>query len=139
MTWSPLRTFAVSIVYAALLLLGIVRYNHAADFFVTAIVRDVPMKSGETIYKDYYVNAGTNNGLRKGLVIEATRKLPGYDNINSKLLGDLSVKIARLKLIHVDKTISVARLMKFYDKDTTPLSGIDAVMIGDLIEVADKQ
>jgi hypothetical protein len=111
----------------------------ATDFIVMSVVRDFPMKTGDTMYKDFYVNAGSNNGLRKGLFLEATRKMPAYDNMNSKLGGDTSVKIARLRLIHVDKNISVARLVKFYEKEITPLSGVDSVMIGDFIEVAEKQ
>ena len=72
----------------------------AAEFFVTSVVREVPMKSGEVAYKDFYINAGTNNGLRMGITIDAMRKLPVNDNINSKLLGDSTVRIARLKLDH---------------------------------------
>src|SRR5262245_19915721 len=101
-----LKAIGLNLIYVTLLMLGIVQYNHASDFFVTSVVREFPMKSGDAIYKDYYVNAGTNNGLRKGLTIEAVRKISAFDNINSKLLGDTPVKIARLKLIHVDKTIS---------------------------------
>jgi hypothetical protein len=113
--------------------------SHATDFIVMSVVRDFPMKLGETTYKDFYINAGSNNGLRKGLLLEAVRKMPAYDNMNSKLGGDTSIKIAKLRLIHVDKNISVARLVKFYEKETTPLAAIDSVMIGDFIEVAEKQ
>lgn len=113
--------------------------SHAADFFVTAVLREFPMKSGETIYKDYYINAGANNGLRQGAFIEAIRKMPAYDNVNSKLVGDTQVKIGRLQLIHVDKGLSIARLVVLYEKDKRPLIGHDAVMIGDLIQVAEKQ
>ena len=112
---------------------------HAAEFFITSVIRDFPMRAGEKLYKDYYVNAGTNNGLREGAFIEAVRKVPIFDNINSKLLGDTGIKIARLKIIHVDKNVSIARMVKFYDKETTPQTGFDDVMIGDLIRVAEKQ
>lgn len=111
----------------------------AADFFVTSQIRDVPMKAGEPVLRDYYVNAGTNNGLRKGVYIDAIRKLPVFDNINSRVLGDVPVHVARLRIIHADKTVSVARLVKFFDKEATPIAGFDAVMIGDFIEVSEKQ
>ena len=121
------------------LILSFATTAQSSDFIVTAVIREFPMKSGEALYKDYYINAGANNGLRSGAYIEAIRKLSAYDNINSKLLGDTQIKIARLQLIHVDKTISVARLVKFYEKDKTPIAGHDAVMIGDVIQVAEKQ
>ncbi|MBI2606925.1 MAG: hypothetical protein HYW49_12700 [Deltaproteobacteria bacterium] len=110
-----------------------------AEFFVTSVIRDVPMKQGEAQYKDFYINAGTNNGLQKGVFLDALRKMAVFDNINSKLAGNTPVKIARLKVIHVDKSVCVARLVKFYEKETTPLAGFDNVMIGDLIEVSEKQ
>ncbi|MBI3558068.1 MAG: hypothetical protein HY074_17530 [Deltaproteobacteria bacterium] len=139
MNWSFVRTIVVNLAYVTLILLSVARYNHASDFFITSVIRELPMKSGEVLYKDYYINAGSNNGLKKGLIIEAVRKISAFDNINSKLVGDTSVKIAKLKLIHVDKGVSVARLVKYYDKETTPITGYDSVMIGDLIEVAEKQ
>jgi hypothetical protein len=55
------------------------------------------------------------------------------------MIGDTPVKVARLKLIHVDKGLSIARLVKFYEKDKTPIAGFDSVMIGDLIEVSTEQ
>lgn len=141
MSWSFFKTLAVNLVYASLILLCVSRYNHAnaTEFFVTAVIREIPMKAGDAQYKDYYINAGTNNGLRKGLFIEATRKLSAFDNINSKLGGEFNVKVARLKLIQVEKSVSIARLVRYYDKEVTPITGNDAVMIGDLIEVAEKQ
>lgn len=117
----------------------LVKSAQAADFYITAVTTDFPMKAGEPLYKDFYINAGTNNGLKKGILIEAVRKMNTYDNINSKLLGDTAIKIARLRLIHVDKNVSIARLVKFYDKDKTPMTGIDSVMIGDFIEVSETQ
>jgi hypothetical protein len=134
-----LRATGINLLYVTMMMLALSRYNHAAEFFVTSVIRDFPMKAGDATYKDFYINAGTNNGLAKGVFVEAVRKMPAYDNINSKLVGDTSVKIARLKVIHSDKNISVARLVKFYEKDTTPITGNDSVMIGDLVQVADHQ
>lgn len=113
--------------------------SNGADFFITSVIREVPMKQGDVQYKDFYINAGVNNGLRKGVFLDAVRKIGVYDNVNAKLIGDTPVKVARLKVIHSDKAVSVARLVKYYDKEETPLSGFDSVVVGDLIEVAEKQ
>lgn len=122
-----------------MVLAGTIGTAHSADFMVTAVVREFPMKSGETLYKDFYINAGSNNGLRKGAYIEAMRKMAAFDNVNSKLAGDTQVKIARLQIIHIDKNLSIARLVKFYEKDKNPIAGFDTVMIGDVIQVAEAQ
>ncbi|MEW6055394.1 MAG: hypothetical protein AB1540_02170 [Bdellovibrionota bacterium] len=131
--------FKISAFLAFLSLLLAVNRATGSDFIVTSVIRDFPMKSGESLQKDFYINAGTNNGLRKGAFVDAIRRLPAFDNINSKLAGDTGIRIARLKIIHIDKNYSVARLVKFYEKETTPLVGYDSVMIGDFIVVSERQ
>ncbi len=111
----------------------------AGDFVVTAVIRELPLRKGEAVFKDIYINAGSSNGLKKGAALEAVRKMQVFDNLNSKLTGEAQVKIARLRLIHVDKTSSIARLEKMYDKASTPLAGHDSIMIGDLVEVSGNQ
>src|SRR4051794_23426324 len=96
----------------AALIAATARPARATEFFVTSVTRDFPMKAGEALYKDFYINAGSNNGLRKGAALDALRKMPVFDNINSKLLGDTNIRIARLKIIHVDKNFAIARLVK---------------------------
>lgn len=110
-----------------------------ADFAVVSVVRNFPMKSDDEIAKDYYINAGTNNGLKDGAYIEALRRMAVHDNVQSRVLGDTAVPIARLKIIHIDKTASIARMVKFYERKSTPLAGYDDVVVGDLVKVADKQ
>ena len=119
--------------------LGIGMSTNAADFNITSVIREVPLKQSDIMYKDFYINAGTNNGLKQGAFIDAKRRMVVFDNANSKMMGDTAVKIARLKVIHVDKNVSIARIVEFYPKETTPIAGYDSVMIGDLIEVSDKQ
>ncbi|MGE4231877.1 MAG: hypothetical protein AB7F43_00975 [Bacteriovoracia bacterium] len=109
-----------------------------ADFFVTSVVRELPMKPGENSYKDFYINAGSANGLQTGMSLVAIRSLENYDNLNRKMLNNAMVKVANLKLIHVDKHVSIARLVNMLPKEETPLSGFDSVMIGDRIEVTSR-
>ncbi len=111
----------------------------AADFYVTSVIRDVPMSKGEIVPKDYYINAGVNNGLQEGVVLDVRRKMITYDNINSRVIGNTAIKIAKIKVIHSDGNFSIARMVKWNERDKTPLAGYDGVMIGDLIEVASNQ
>ncbi len=128
-----------SIIAVLMVLMAPVQTAQATEFFVTSVIREFPMKLGEVMHKDFYINAGANHGLKKGAFLDALRKMPVYDNINSKLLGDTNIKIARMKIIHVDKNFAIARLVSYFEKDVAPLGGYDSVMIGDLIEVSDKQ
>ena len=111
----------------------------AGEFAVISVVRTLPMKKDEITVKDYYINAGSNNGLKQGAFIDARRKMPVYDNLAAKVVADTQVPVARLKLIYVDKGVSIARLVEIYDRKTTPIGGYDDVLVGDLIKVSDKQ
>ncbi len=122
-----------------LLSLAYQAYTRSAEFFVTSVIREVPLKNGDLAIKDFYINAGSNNGLKAGLYLDAVRRISAFDNINSKVLTDTQFKIARMQIIHTDKNVSIARLVKFYEKDKVPLGNYDAVMIGDLVEVSEKQ
>ncbi len=112
---------------------------YAGEFAVVSVVRNFPMKSDDEIAKDYYINAGTNNGLKEGAFLEALRKVSIHDNVNAKVVGDTAVPIARLKIIHVDKSMGIARVIKFFERKLTPNAGFDDVMVGDLIKVSQKQ
>ena len=118
---------------------GLCPASNAADFAVVSVVRNFPMKADDEVAKDFYINAGTNNGLKEGAFLDAMRKVAIHDNFNSKILGDTSVPIARLKLIHVDKNMGIARLVQFYERKVTPYTGYDDIMVGDLIRVSQKQ
>lgn len=111
----------------------------AGEFAVVSVIRTLPLKKDEPVVKDYYINAGTNNGLKQGAIIDARRKMPVYDNLAAKVVADTHVPVARLKLIHVDKGMSIARMVELYDRKTTPIGGYDDVLVGDLIKVSDKQ
>lgn len=112
---------------------------NSAEFLIMSVIRELPMKTGEPAQKDFYINAGKANGLRTGVFLDAIRKLPTTDNLNGKTVSNANVKIARLKVIFVDRSFSIARLVKLGDRDTTPVSGFDGVMMGDLVEVAEHQ
>lgn len=108
------------------------------DFYVTSVIRNFPMKSGDPVYHDFYINAGKNNGLKNGMQLDAIRKVSAFDNLNSKVIGDAKLRIAKLKVIHADEKVSVARLMEYSSKENTPLAGHESVMMGDLVEVTGK-
>ncbi len=113
--------------------------SQASDFAIISVIRSMPMRADEPIVKDYYVNAGTNNGLVKGAILEAHRKLAVYDNSSSKVLQDTTVPVGTLKIIHVDSTTAVARLIKTEDTKETPITPWADVVVGDAIRVATKQ
>jgi hypothetical protein len=111
----------------------------AGDFAVISVVRTLPMKTDDVIVKDYYINAGTNNGLVSGATLDAHRKMPVYDNINAKVVMDTSIPVAKLKVIHVDGNMAIARMVQMLDRKSNPNPGFDDIMIGDVVKVSKQQ
>ncbi len=130
---------SLTVVLALCAVLTFISTTHAADFQVISVIRTLPLKNDEAILKDYYINAGTNNGLTSGATLDAMRKLPVYDNTNNKVISDTLVPVAKLKIIYVDKAMAVARLVRVLDKQKTPIMSVDDVIIGDKIKVAESQ
>jgi hypothetical protein len=125
------------VIFSVILLVSFIARATAGDFVVTSVIRNFPMTSGDPVYRDFYINAGKNNGLKNGVKLEAIRKIAAFDNVNNRIMGDTKVPIAKLKVIHVDETVSIARLLEYNSKEKAPLAGAEGVMVGDLVQVAE--
>ncbi|MBS1963006.1 MAG: hypothetical protein JST04_12375 [Bdellovibrionales bacterium] len=90
----------------------------------------------DAVQKDYFVNLGTNQGVRVGTVLEVARKSPSYDLTTEKLYKDLIFPFAQIKIIHAEKDASIARLEKLYSPDKTPVLVPRAVIVGDLVKIS---
>jgi hypothetical protein len=110
----------------------------AADFVVYSVYKGVDLGTpGEAPQKDYYVNMGTLNGLHAGAQLEVRRRMPTYDLVSEKLYKDVTFPIARIKVIHVEDNAAICRLEKLLPADKTPVVASRAVMVGDLVRIAD--
>ena len=88
---------------------------------------------GERPKTDYFINMGARSGVVKGDIIEARRNTPSYDLLNRRLYKDMSYPIARMRIIHVERSMAVARLLRMLPADETPSITPAAVMIGDSV------
>ena len=105
----------------------------ARDATVFDVRRPIAMENAEVPPKDYYINAGTKDGLKKGMVVTVTRRMNLYDQYQNKSLSDLVVTIGVLKVIHIQEDVAVARLEEIKGRDTLPTVEFDAIMVGDRI------
>jgi len=109
----------------------------AADFVVYSVYKSLDLGNpGETPQKDYYVNMGSQNGVREGMILDVLRKVPTYDLLTEKLYRDVVFPIAKLRVIHSESGAAIARLEKLNPVEKTPAMPTRAVMIGDLVRVA---
>jgi hypothetical protein len=110
------------------------RTVQASEFRVYGLYRALNMGAdGENPPKDYYVNMGTQNGVSQGSVLEVLRRMSTYDVENQQVYQDMSYPIARIKIIHVEKDVAVARLKEMLPRNKTPISDPHTVMVGDSV------
>lgn len=106
------------------------------DFIVYGIYNSVYMGDpGEVRYRDYYINMGQKQGLNKGAIVTVKRRQPTYDLLSKTLHKDMNFTIAKLKVIHVESNVSVARLVEMAPKEETPALHPDGIVIGDVVQL----
>lgn len=107
----------------------------AGDLTIFDVRKNLPMSDTEKVYRDFYVNGGSESGLNSGMVITVERRMPLYDNYQNRSAGDLQLKIAKIKIIHVQKGISVARLFSEFTRENAPLLEDNFIMVGDRLDM----
>ncbi len=90
--------------------------------------------SAEVAPKEYYVNLGSEHGVRAGDILQVSRRAPTYDLVNQQFYRDVVFPIAKIKVIHADLGASICRLETFLPSDSSASISPKAIMVGDLIE-----
>lgn len=111
---------------------------HASDYKVFGIRTEFPMQDGQKLFRDVYVNMGTNQGIKNGSMLDVFRVTTTVDELNQKTGRNISFKIGRLKVIHAEADLAVARVTEMLSPDTTPIGSYTNVMVGDEVEVGKK-
>ena len=107
-----------------------------ADLTIFDVRRTLRMSNTDPVYHDYYINGGREAGLTTGMIITVTRKLPLYDNYQNHSAGDLNLKVAKVKIIHVQKGLAVARLQSEFTRENAPLLEDPFIMVGDELDLS---
>lgn len=90
----------------------------------------------ELLKKNFYINMGTNQGVKKGTIIDVHRLVMRSDPYKSKQTYSHKVKIGELKVLHSETNNAIATLsMNDTAKTETPLFEIRKFMIGDKVNV----
>jgi len=108
------------------------------EYKVFGIRTDFPMTEGQPSYRDVYVSMGTNQGIKTGSSLDAFRVVTTVDEINQRTGRNISFRIAKLKVIHSETDLSVARVVEMLPPSSTPIGSFTNVMVGDEVEVAKK-
>lgn len=112
--------------------------GNAAEFTVYSVYQHLDLgNENEKPQKDYYINMGTEHGLRKGSIVTVIKRVPTYDAVSEKLYREMAFPYARMKIVHAEQNLSVARVEKFLPMETVPAVNPQAIMVGDIVRLSE--
>lgn len=89
----------------------------------------------EVIRKNYYINMGTGQGVKKDSVLDVFRIISVQNPYDNKKRVNYKVKIGELKVIHSTDDASIA-MVQTYEQENTPIFELKQFMIGDHVAVS---
>lgn len=108
----------------------------ADEAIVIEVKKNVALSKYDKVYRHYFIKGGANQGLMKGSLVDVVRRVAVHDPLSNSSIGDIRVKVAELEIIHSDPTISVAKIVSFETPENRPVVDIEAVMVGDRLDLA---
>jgi hypothetical protein len=106
-----------------------------ADLTIFDVRKNLAMSDTDKVYRDFYINGGSESGLSVGMIITVQRRQPLYDSYQNRSAGDLQLKVAKIKIIHVQKGLAVARLHSEFTRDNAPILEDNFIMTGDQLDL----
>lgn len=110
----------------------------APEHFVFGMKTEVPMSDKDNPRKDYYLNIGLNQGVKTGSILDVYRTVTTSDDINNRSAQNILFKIARVKVIHAEGDISVARTLEIVAPTETPIGNYQSVVVGDRVAISGR-
>lgn len=98
--------------------------------------RNIPLTDSEPRFMDYYLNAGTVNGVKKDQVVNVLRKLPIRNAQGTEEFGTVQIPVGQIRVIFTDARTAIAREFKVFDRTELPIIENQAIMIGDVIDLS---
>jgi hypothetical protein len=111
----------------------------AKDYVIYSIAQDFPMgNKDEVLKKNFYVDMGKNQGLKKGSLLEVYRVISILDPYESKKRFNHKIKVGELKILQAEDLSSIATLNQLEKEDETPVLDVSNLMIGDIVNAKVK-
>jgi len=129
------RIFRAICLFGSLLALSYSNLTFADEPTIFDMRKPVTLSDSDPVYRDFYINGGVESGLQPGMLVNVQRKITLYDNYQNRSPGELIVAVGKVKIIHAQKGISVARHYSDFDRKDRPTLEDEYIMIGDRLDV----
>lgn len=108
----------------------------ARSYLIYSVAQDLPMGVDEqVIKKNFYVNIGSNQGVKKGTLLDVFRIISVLDPYDNRKRINYRVKIGELKVLHANQEAAITVPHKNMTDDL-PVLELDAFIVGDHVAVA---
>ena len=107
----------------------------AADMSIVEVRRNIPLSDEAPVYKDFYISAGTEAGIKKNMVLTIVRKTNIRDATGTQSYGEMEIPVGQLKIIAVQNRVAIAREYKLISREDEPMIEQIGMMIGDAISM----
>jgi hypothetical protein len=120
--------------FTLLALLTISPSIYARSYVIFSMSQDLPMGvENEVIRKNYYLNIGAGQGVKKDSVLDVFRVMSIQNPYDNRQRVNYKVKIGELKVLHSSDEASIAMLNKL--EENSPVFEIPHFMIGDHVAI----
>lgn len=120
-----------------LILLTLSSATWARSYVIFSMTQDLPMGfENEVIRKNYYINMGASQGIKKDSIVDVFRIISVQNPYNNKNRENYKVKIGELKIIHSSDDSAIAMVNEYVKDEAAPIFEIPQFMIGDHVAVS---
>ncbi len=107
----------------------------ARSYVIFSMTQDLPMGfENEVIRKNYYINMGTGQGVKKDSILDVFRIVSVQNPYDNKKRVNYKVKIGELKVLHSSDDAAIAAVSE-YEKEDTPVFELNQFMVGDHVAI----
>lgn len=85
------------------------------------------------IPQDIILNGGAQAGLAEGMILTVVRKVPVIDPYRENAQSELEIEFGRVKIMHVQKDVAVARIDAIEKASSGLYVGTRSILIGDFV------
>ncbi|MCB0362688.1 MAG: hypothetical protein KDD35_08195 [Bdellovibrionales bacterium] len=126
------RQMGLFLIYVAFFIVS----QKAFGISIFEVRRRLAMTNGEVTERDFYLNGGSESGLKPGMILQVKRQIALYDSYQNTSPGDLNVPVGELKILFVQRGVSVGREHILYERKNLPVLNENYLMVGDQVDLS---
>lgn len=130
-----ISTLKTHLTIVAVILISISSF--ADEISIIDIKRNIPLSDEAPIYKDFYLDAGSDFGLKKNQIVTVYRRMLVKDSTGLKTFGEFETPVGQLKIIALNNRVSIAREVKLISREEEAMLEQIGIMTGDRIALED--